>query len=601
MARIEDYALIGDMSTTALVSHDGSVDWWCIPDIDSPACFAALLGGPEHGRWRLRPTAEVLATRRRYVGDSLVLETEFETAEGTVAVLDFMLPGEEHPAIYRIVEGRSGSVEMRLDLTVRFDYGSVVPWVRRTGDGLTMVAGADGLRFHSAVPLRGEDHSTTAAFTIAAGESHSFSMAWYSSLEPPPLPVTAHAALNVTLDWWTAWLQSCTYQGPWRDVVVRSLITLKALTFARTGAVVAAPTTSLPEEIGGVRNWDYRYSWLRDASFTLQAFLLTGLTAEARAWSEWLRRAVAGSPGDFQIMYDVHGRRRLTEQVLDWLPGYEGSAPVRIGNGAYDQVQLDVFGEVIDAALTAVEGGLVGVQRREHDIVPAALAHLDTIWQEPDAGIWEIRGPLRHFTHSKVMAWVAYDRAVRLAERLGLDVPLVAAWRASRDAIHAQVCERGWSEKRNSFVQYYDSEELDASLLVLARVGFLPADDPRIVATVEAIERELVVDGLVRRYATDRSDVDGVAGGEGVFLLTSFWLVDNLALIGRHHDAVAMFERLLALRNDVGLLAEEYDPVAGRMLGNFPQAFSHLATITTAIALAASAQTGDGARTDLRG
>jgi len=601
---IEDYGVIGDTRTVALVGADGSIDWWCAPRIDSPAVFAALLGDGENGRWVLRPNGDVLAVRRRYLPDTLVVETEYDTADGTVAVLDFMLPGAAHPTVFRVVEGRAGTVAMHLELVVRFDYGSIVPWVRRAGDGLTLVAGPDALRFHSPVPLEGQDHSTEAEFAVVEGERRPFSLAYYSSMEDPPLPLDANGALVATTAWWREWVGRCTYEGEWRDAVVRSLITLKALTYAPTGAVVAAATTSLPEEIGGVRNWDYRYSWLRDASYTLDAFLVGGLTQEAAAWSWWLRRALAGSPGDFQIMYDVYGRRRLTELELPWLAGYEGSQPVRIGNAATAQFQLDVFGEVMDTALTAARTGLVDVTDREHDILPAALEHLDAVWDQPDNGIWEVRGPRRHFTHSKVMAWVAYDRAITLAEELGfVEGPAAArveGWRRTRDQIHAQVCESGWNERRGTFVQYYGGEDVDASLLMMARVGFLPPTDPRIVATVETIERELMVDGFVKRYPTDGTGkaavdgglvdgephpVDGLAGGEGTFLLTTFWLADNLALIGRRDDAVELFERVLALRGELGLLSEQYDPVAGRMLGNVPQAFSHLGVIITAAAL----------------
>jgi GH15 family glucan-1,4-alpha-glucosidase len=594
-ALIEDYAIVGDTQTVALIDKRGSVDWWCVPRIDSGACFASLLGDDGNGRWLIRPKGEITRSTRRYLPDTLILETVYETPTGTVAVHDFMLPDHAHPTLFRMVEGRSGTVEMELELVVRFDYGSVVPWVTRTGDGLTMVAGPDALRFHSPVPLQGMDHSTRAEFTVGEDQYRNFSLGWYSSQRDAPMPLEARGARQHTSDWWRAWAARCTYTGPWRDDVVRSLITLKALTYAPTGALCAAATTSLPEEIGGVRNWDYRYSWLRDTSFALQALVRNGYGEEAAAWNEWLRRAVAGSPGDFQIMYDVEGRRRLTEIELDWLSGYEGSRPVRVGNAAHDQFQLDVYGEILDAALIGAKAGLEREHRRSHDLLRPAMAHLDTVWNTPDEGIWEVRGPRRHFTHSKVMAWVAYDRAVQLAELLGDDSLPVEHWAQVRDEIHAQVCEKGWSEEKNSFVQYYGADHLDASLLMLARVGFLPAEDPRIVGTIEAIERELLVDGFVLRYPTEpvveahdgdeKRTVDGLPPGEGAFLMTTFWLADNLAMIGRSDDALALFERLRALQNDVGLLAEEYDPVAERMLGNFPQAFSHLALVVTAMTL----------------
>ncbi len=586
-ALIEDYAIIGSTTTVALVAKDGSIDWWCVPRIDAGACFAALLGGPEHGRWLVAPKGEVQATSRRYRTDTLVLETEYRTADGTVAVVDFQVPGPVNPTIFRVVEGRSGTVAMRLELVVRFDYGSIVPWVRATGDGLTLVAGNDALRFHSPVPLDERDHTAVAEFTVGAGEHLGFSLGWYSALADPPLPVDARAALETTQAWWHEWVGRCTYQGAWRDDIVRSLITLKALTYAPTGAIVAAATTSLPERIGGVRNWDYRYSWLRDATYTLQALLMTGYRDEATAWAAWLRRAVAGRPGDFQIMYSIDGNRRLTELELDWLPGYEGSKPVRVGNQASEQLQLDVFGEVMDASLTGMRAGLRPRAGYGDEMIPGILEHLEVIWEQPDDGIWEIRGPRRQFVHSKVMCWVAFDRAVRIARLGGWTHLPVERWSAVRDRIHEQVCREGWNEDKQSFVQYYGADQLDASLLTLAPVGFLPPTDPRLATTVEAIQRELTVDGFVQRYPTGGADaVDGLPPGEGAFLMTTFWLADNLALLGRRDEALEIFERLRSLRNDVGLYAEEYDPTAKRMLGNFPQAFSHLAFITTAMHLA---------------
>jgi len=589
-ALIEDYAIIGDTDTVALVDRTGSIDWWCQPRIDSQACFAALLGTPENGRWLLRPSSEITGVSRKYLDETLILETVYETATGTIAVIDFMAPEAPNSTIFRIVEGRSGRVSMRTELIVRFDYGSIVPWVRATGDGLTLVAGSSGLRFHSPYPLRGADHTTEAEFTVVEGQRRGFSLASYGVLEDPPLPLDASASLTRTRQWWREWVSRCTYTGRWRSDVIRSLITLKALTYAPTGAIVAAATTSLPESLGGVRNWDYRYTWLRDASLSLQALLLTGYLDEARAWSRWLRRAVAGNPGDMQIMYDVNGDRRLTEIELDWLPGYEGSSPVRIGNAAYTQSQLDVFGEVLDATYTAVRAGLdVPLDNRLALLLPT-MEHLDDVWRDPDEGIWEIRGPRRHFTHSKVMAWVAYDRAIRIVEMLdtasmGVDVP-VDRWRATRDEIHTQVCEHGFNSEINSFVQYYGSDRLDSSLLMLARVGFLPATDPRIEATVAAVTRELMVDGFVARYQTgDEDSVDGLPAGEGTFLIATYWLADCLVLMGRREEALAVFERLRGLQNDVGLMAEEYDPVTKRQLGNFPQAFSHLAFVVTAACL----------------
>jgi GH15 family glucan-1,4-alpha-glucosidase len=586
---IEDYAIIGDTKTVAAVARQGSIDWWCVPRIDSGAVFSALLGEPKHGRWLIAPAHDVATTRRRYVGDSLVLETEHQTDEGVVKVTDFMSPGLQHPTIFRLVDGQSGSVGMKLELIARFDYGSVAPWAQSTGDGLTLVAANDALRFHSPVPLQNRDKTTTAEFTVREGERLGFSLAWYSAIEDPPPPLDTPAALRRTHQYWADWMERCKYQGEWRDDVVRSLITVKALQYAPTGAVCAAATTSLPEQLGGVRNWDYRFSWLRDSALTLQALLLSGFTEEAIAWQHWLQRAVAGDPGDFQIMYAVGGERRLTEVELDWLPGYEGSKPVRIGNEASEQFQLDVFGEVADAALTGVEAGLrpshaVPVHHPEpSELLAPMMEHLERVWQLPDDGIWEIRGPQRHFVQSKVMAWVAFDRAVKIVEHTGREGLPLDRWREIADQIKAEVCEKGFNREKNSFVQYYGSDQLDSSLLMLARVGFLPPSDPRIIGTVEAIERELMVDGFVQRYQTsDQDSVDGLPAGEGTFLLTTFWLVDNLALIGREKEARELFERLRGLQNDVGIFSEEYDTDAKRMIGNFPQAFSHLGFVVSA-------------------
>ena len=579
--RIEDYAIIGDTSTVALVDRSGSIDWWCAPRIDSNACFAALLGDEKNGRWIIAPRGPIAKVSRRYEPETLVLETLFDTPEGSVAVLDFMLPGHPQPTIHRVVEGRSGTVTLDMELAVRFDYGSIAPWVRPVGDGLVMVAGPDGLRLHSPVPLQDRDGTTATSFAVTEGHRHAFSLTWFRSDTDAPLPIESLAALDRTREWWREWVGRCTYEGGWRDDVIRSLITLKALTYAPTGAVCAAATTSLPEEIGGVRNWDYRFSWLRDATLTLQVLLTCGYLEEATAWSHWLRRAVAGG-GGFQIMYSVEGERRLTELELSWLPGYEGSRPVRIGNEASTQFQLDVYGEVMDAVQTAARAGLPAQPGYGPQMALGLMDLLEQVWNQPDDGIWEVRGGRQHFTHSKAMAWVAFDRGIRFAERIGADHDQVERWTRLRDDVHAQICDKGWNPEIGSFSQYYGSSNLDASLLMLAPLGFLPPNDPRIVGTVEAIQRDLVHDGFVRRYQTEGENVDGLAGDEGTFLLTTFWLADNLALMGRHDEAVEVFERLRGLCNDVGLLSEEYDPRHKRMLGNFPQAFSHLGLINTA-------------------
>ncbi len=582
-SRIEDYALIGDCLTAALVGKDGSVDWLCLPRFDSPACFAALLGGPENGRWRIAPADAVTATRRRYRGDTLVLETEFETAEGAVRLVDFMPLRDEAPDLIRIVEGLRGRVPMHLELTLRFDYGLIVPWVQRVDGGITATAGPDRVRVIAGPRLLGKDMTTVADFTVSEGERVPFVLTYSRSYGPEPDRIDPEASLRETERWWGDWASKCSYQGSWRDAVYRSLITLKALTYAPTGGIVAAPTTSLPEQIGGVRNWDYRICWIRDASFTLYALVNAGYLEEASAWRQWLQRAVAGTPETLQIMYGVDGRRRLSEWEIPWLAGYEGSAPVRVGNAASEQFQLDVFGEL---ASTMYECRRAGMERSESGwaVSKALYASLEKLWREPDDGIWEVRGPRRHFTHSKVMAWVAFDRAIKSAEEFDLDGP-VDRWRAIRDEIHAEVCREGFNAARGAFVQYYGSDLLDASLLMMAMVGFLPVGDPRVLGTIEAIQRELMVDGLVARYATSQ-DVDGLPPGEGRFLACSFWLVDNLKALGREDEARAMFDRLVKLSNDVGLLAEEYDPGLGRMTGNFPQAFSHVALINSAFGLA---------------
>ena len=595
MAHIEDYALVGDLQTAALVSREGSVDWLCFPRFDSGACFAALLGTPDHGRWALAPRGEAWQAGWRYRPDTLVLETEWETDTGAVRVLDFMPPRGRAPDIVRIVEGLRGEVEMSSELVIRFDYGSIVPWVRRLpeADCRTAVAGPDALCFRSPAETRGENMRTISDFTVREGERVPFVLTWYPSNEDPPEPVDADAAFEDTCRYWDEWADRCSYRGEWREAVHQSLVVLKALTYAPTGGMVAAPTTSLPEQLGGVRNWDYRFCWLRDATLTLLAFLNGGYLDEARAWRTWLLRAAAGDPADIQIMYGVAGERRLTELELPWLPGYEGSKPVREGNAAIRQFQLDVYGEVMDALH----------QGRTHDLEssPEAwalqrhlLRHLEHAWKEPDEGIWEVRGPRRHFTHSKVMAWVAFDRGVQAVERFGRTGP-VERWRQVRAEIHEEVLREGFDTELDSFVGFYGAKRLDASLLVIPLVGFLPADDPRMVGTVAAIERELVRDGFVQRYRADdeTASIDGLPPGEGVFLPCTFWLVDNLALQGRLDEARTLFERLLALRSDLGLLAEEYDPELRRQLGNFPQAFTHVALVNSAFNLACAEERMD--------
>jgi GH15 family glucan-1,4-alpha-glucosidase len=581
MARIEDYALIGDLQAAALVERGGSIDWLCFPRFDSGACFAALLGTPDHGRWLLAPVGEGQATRR-YLHDTMVLETRWETQDGVVRVFDFMPPRGKAPDVVRIVEGVRGSVPMRSELVLRFDYGSVVPWVRRVEDTRLAVAGPDAVCFRTPAHTRGENMRTISEFAIEEGERMPFALTWYPSHEQPPDRIDPEVALAETEGFWREWNAKCTADVPeeWRDLLHRSLMTLKTLIYAPTGGIVAAPTTSLPEWIGGVRNWDYRYCWLRDATLTLLALLQAGHVDEALDWRKWLLRAVAGDPSDIQIMYSVAGERRLTEFELPWLPGYEASTPVRVGNAASEQIQIDVFGEVMDALYQARAHGLAK-EPHAWALQKTLLAYLEDAWQEPDQGIWEIRSVPRHFVHSKVMAWVAFDRAVRTIEEQGLEGD-VDKWRDVRDTIHAQVCERGFDAKLGSFVRSYGSKELDASLLLLPLVGFLPASDPRIRGTIEAIEADLVEDGLVLRYRTHRKGVDGLPPGEGVFLPCSFWLVDCYELIGRPDEARALFNRLVGLANDVGLLAEEYDPAAGRLLGNFPQAFTHLALVNSA-------------------
>jgi GH15 family glucan-1,4-alpha-glucosidase len=579
---LEDYGLIGDTQTAALVGRNGSIDWLCLPRFDAGACFAALLGEPSHGRWLIAPASGEVAQHRRYRGESLVLEHEFQTSTGTVRLIDTMPVRKREPDLVRAIEGVSGYVEMRMDLTVRFDYGAIVPWVRTIDGVLRAIGGPDAISLWAPVPTHGEGLTTRADFTVRAGNRLAFVLAWHPSHESPPRRPDPWPAIADTEQWWREWASRCSYRGLWRDAVVRSLITLKALTFAPTGGIVAAPTTSLPERVGGVRNWDYRYCWLRDATFTLYALIVGGFTEEAAAWRDWLLRAVAGSPNDLQIMYGCAGERRLPELELPWLPGYEGSAPVRIGNQAVTQRQLDVYGELMDTLHLARRNGLApdpdawAVQR-------AILQFVERAWSDPDEGIWEVRGPRRQFTHSKVMAWVAVDRAVRAVERWGLEGPL-DRWRKLRAHMHHQICERGFDARRRTFTQFYGSRQLDASLLMLPLVGFLPPTDARMLGTVAAIRRELEEDGFVQRYSMDPETplVDGLPPGEGAFLACTCWLADNLALQGHLREGRRLFDRVLNVRNDIGLLSEQYDPRSHRLVGNFPQAFSHVGIINTA-------------------
>jgi len=580
--------MIGDCHTAALVSKQGSIDWLCLPHFDSPACFAALLGTVEHGHWSISPAEPVRSVRRCYRDGTLILETTFETENGSATLVDCMIPGSEMPELLRVAVGTRGQIRMKLELVIRFDYGSVVPWVRRIDGGISAIAGPDMVRLRSDVPLQDENMKTGAEFTVSEGQKISFDLAWYPSHEREPEPVNVDVAIQKTEEWWREWSGRCAFQGKWRDAVLRSLVTLKGLTFLPTGGIVAAPTTSLPELLGGVRNWDYRFCWVRDATLTLQALLNAGYLDEAREWREWLLRAVAGSPSELNIVYGLHGERRLTELELAWLPGYEKSAPVRTGNAAYQQYQLDIFGEVVNTLFQAREAGLQPAEHDHQGVALAMLEFLETGWEKPDEGIWEMRGPRRHFVHSKMMAWVAVDRLIRSAEKGGFTVEM-ARWQKLREAIHEQVCRQGFDADMNSFVQYYGGKYLDASVLMMPLVGFLPPDDPRVIGTVKAIETHLVKNGFVGRYTQDPA-VDGLPHGEGTFLPCSFWLADNYELQGRHEDAVRMFERLLEIRNDVGLLSEEYDPVAKRQLGNFPQAFSHVGLVNTAFNLSRSSR-----------
>jgi GH15 family glucan-1,4-alpha-glucosidase len=578
--RLEDYALIGDCETAALVSRAGSIDWLCWPRFDSGACFAALLGTEDHGQWLIAPADHAARTSRKYRKDTLVLETRHESAEGTVTVIDFMPPRGTNSDIVRIVRGDRGRTRMCMDLRLRFDYGLTVPWVSRLPDGTwRAIAGPDMATLHTAVTLVGRDLTTVAEFDVHAGQSVPFVLTHGPSHLDPPQAVDAAAALDATVEFWTEWTAKSRSKGEWSDAVERSLITLKALTFAPTGGIVAAPTTSLPEHIGGPRNWDYRYCWLRDATLTLLALMNAGYVEEATAWRDWLLRAAAGSPSQLQIMYGLSGERRLTEYQVEWLPGYERSSPVRIGNAAHRQLQLDVYGEVMDALHQADCHGLESFDT-QWDFQRTVLEHLESIWNQPDQGMWEVRSEPRQFTYSKVMAWVALDRGIRGIETFRVDGP-IDRWRQLRQRIHDEVCERGFDAQLGSFVQSYGSKELDASLLLIPTTGFLPPGDPRVAGTIAAVERALLRDGFLLRYDPSRTD-DGLPSNEGVFLACSFWLADAYAVLGRVDEARQLFTRLLALRNDVGLLAEEYDVHSGRQLGNFPQAFSHVALVNTA-------------------
>src|SRR5215468_2468940 len=580
--KIEDYGFLSDTQTAALVSRDGCVDWLCLPRFDSGACFASLVGNRDNGHWRFFQDEPVTKLTRRYRGNSLILETEIETKSGAVRLIDFMPPRGENPDIIRIVEGVRGEVAMRMELIIRFDYGRTIPWVRKEAGGLEAIAGPDGLILRTPIETRGEDLTTVAEFTVAKGDRIPFVLTWFASHEDPPRKIDPEHALRETEVFWGDWAKQFESEGKWRDAVVRSLITLKGLTYAPTGGLVAALTTSLPEQIGGVRNWDYRFCWLRDAALILLVLLRAGYREEANSWRQWLLRAIAGSPAQMQTIYGVSGERRLEEYEIPWLSGYEDSRPVRVGNAASTQFQLDVYGEVLAAAW---QGHLAGLKMSEPDwaLMVAIMKFLESHWQKPDEGIWEVRGGRQQFTHSKMMAWLAFDRAIKMVEKCGCAAyEHFGRWKKIRDQIHAQVCERGYNAKKKAFTQVYGSDALDASLLIMPLTGFLPVSDERIKSTIEAIERELMQDGLVLRYRPQECGVDGLPGDEGVFLPCSFWLADCWHLLGRRKEARELFERLLNLRNDLGLLSEEYDPCAKRQLGNFPQAFSHVALVTCA-------------------
>jgi GH15 family glucan-1,4-alpha-glucosidase len=578
-SRIEQYALVGDTQTAALIADDGSIDWLCVPRFDSGACFAALLGDESHGHWQIAPAAGGRCTRRAYREGTLVLETEWDTPDGTVRIVDCMPVRDESVDLVRLVEGVRGRVPMTMELIVRFDYGAVLPWVRAVDGAIRMISGPNALRLTTPVHVEGKDFRHVAEFTVGEGDQIPFVLAGWPSYEDPPPSIDPVAAVARTTEFWQEWSARSTYDGDWGDVVQRSLITLKALTYEPTGGIVAAPTTSLPEWIGGVRNWDYRYCWLRDATFTIYSLMTAGYTDEASSFRDWLLRAVAGDPAHLQIMYGPAGERRLSEYEVDWLPGYEGSAPVRVGNAAHQQYQLDVYGEVVDSMHQSRD---MGIAEDPHawELQRAILDYLESGWSDADDGIWEVRGGRKDFVHSKVMAWVAFDRAVKGVEEYRLEGP-VNRWRACRDEIQREVCDQGFDAERNAFTQYYGSKSLDASALMIPLVGFLPPSDPRVVGTVDAVQRELLTDGFVRRYESG-DGVDGLPPGEGVFLPCSFWLADNLYLLGRKKEARTLFERLIALRNDVGLLSEEYDPASGRLLGNFPQAFTHVSLVNAA-------------------
>ena len=585
MARIEDYALIGDLQTAALIDREGSIDWCCFPRFDSGACFASLLGTPDHGRWVLAPTSELTSSSRAYRRDTLVLESTYETAEGVVRAIDFMPPRGKAPDIVRIVEGVEGFVPMRSELVIRFDFGQIVPWVRRVDHARVAIAGPDALCVRTPVELHGENLTTVSEFSLAPGDRVPFVLTWYPSHEPLPEEIDPEQALEDAIRYWHDWANTCVHYGPYHDEIHESLLFLKALTYEPTGGIVAAPTTSLPEWIGGVRNWDYRFCWLRDATLTLLAMLQAGYMDEAVAWRAWLLRAIAGDPADVQIMYGLAGERRLEERTIEWLPGYEGSAPVRVGNAASTQLQLDVYGEVLDALYQSRAHG-APADDNIWSLSRNLLAWLEENWRREDSGLWEVRGPARHFTHSKVMAWVAFDRALKTIERFGRDGPL-DRWQAARKAIEDEVLREGYNAERGAFTQYFGSDRLDASCLLIPLVGFLPATDERVVGTVRAIEAELVRGGFVERYRADEenADVDGLPPGEGVFLPCSFWLAAVLYQQGRRDEAVELYERLLGLRNDLGLISEEYDPERGRLVGNFPQAFTHIGIVETAFTL----------------
>ncbi|MEZ0089351.1 glycoside hydrolase family 15 protein [Streptacidiphilus sp. EB129] len=586
--RIEDYALIGDLQTAALVGKDGSVDWLCLPRFDSPTCFAALLGGDDQGHWKLAPVGAVECTSRSYAGDSLVLETVWETPTGTVKVIDFMPQRDRTPDLIRIVEGVSGTVAMRGELRLRFDYGRVVPWMRRTDHHRVAVAGPDSvwLRGHPFVHSYGKDFATITEFTVNAGDRVPIVLSWLPSHRGTPPRQDPEKSLRETLEGWQEWVRTCAYDGPYRAAVIRSLITLKALTYEPTGGIVAAATAALPEQIGGERNWDYRFCWLRDSTMTLSALLAGGYHEEAAAWRAWLLRAIAGDPADLQTMYGVAGERRLPEIIADWLPGYEGSTPVRFGNAAVDQLQLDVYGEVIQTLYMAMQAG-IPMERHVWGLMRTLMTFLADNWDKPDEGLWEVRGGRRHFVHSKVMCWVAFDRAVKMAEATRMPAP-VDRWRELRDAIHIDVCAQGFDTELGSFTQYYGGKTMDAATLFIVKTGFLPPDDPRVIGTVEAVQEALDHGGFVRRYSTGTTgdaEVDGLEGEEGAFLACSFWLADALIAIGRRDEARVLFERVARISNDLGLISEEWDPRAKRQLGNTPQAFTHVALVNTAFLL----------------